>query len=171
LSLPLQHHKQHIDKLSKPMSNSGIPSRTPTLASNHSMSNIKPTPSDQSHDVVTSRRGSDHSSVPTEKEKAVTATGKPAGLQQGMVAPLQLSRWRFWAIFISLMISIFLFALGKSSHHLMMSVLIGRRPTYSGYCNSENHGSLQFSHRAFLASFWVLVSLSVLSVSMDLADI
>jgi hypothetical protein len=155
------------------MSNSSIPSRTPTLASNRSMSNIKPTPSDQSHDVVTFRRGSDHSSVPTEKEKAVTgatATGKPAGLQQGMVAPLQLSRWRFWAIFISLMISIFLFALGKSSHHLMMSVLIGRRPTYSGYCNPEDYGSLQFSHRAFLASFWVLVSLSVLSVSADQAD-
>lgn len=34
------------------------------------------------------------------------------GPQQGMVAPLQLTRWRFWAIFISLMISIFLFALG-----------------------------------------------------------
>lgn len=78
------------------------------------MSKVKPSPSDHSHDVA-ARRGSDHSSVSSEKAVKGTATPtKPAGLQQGMVAPLQLSRWRFWAIFISLMISIFLFALGKS---------------------------------------------------------
>lgn len=93
------------------MSESNTPTRTPTLVSTHSaMSKVKQAPSD-------SRRGSDHSSVVSgsDAEKKVKApTTTPTGPQVGMVAPLQLSRWRFWAIFISLMISIFLFALGES---------------------------------------------------------
>jgi len=73
--------------------------------SESAVSKAKPPASSDSHGVHT-RRGSDESS--TSPEKVV----KPGTPQQGMVAPLQLSRWRFWAIFISLMISIFLFALG-----------------------------------------------------------
>lgn len=74
------------------------------MVTNHSDTVVKanPDPSAQSH----TRRGSDESS--THPEKII----KPSTPQQGMVAPLELSKWRFWAIFISLMISIFLFALG-----------------------------------------------------------
>jgi hypothetical protein len=95
------------------MSLTQTPSRTPTAVTDHSdkvMSNAKPPRSSTSHEGIAPRRASDDSSVPS--EKAVKATTGP---QQGMVAPLQLSRWRFWAIFVSLMISIFLFALGELS--------------------------------------------------------
>jgi hypothetical protein len=123
-------------------------SRTPTMVSDHSdtVSKAIPPPSSDSH----ARRSSDGSSIPSEK---VVQPGSP---QQGMVAPLQLSRWRFWAIFISLMISIFLFALGMSLTLSVDGMLI-RRPTYPRYGHSQNHRSLQLAHRTIMARFWFLV--------------
>jgi len=122
-------------------------SRTPTMVSDHSdtVSKAKPPPSSGS-----ARRGSDESS--THPEKVV----KPATPQQGMVAPLQLSRWRFWAIFVSLMISIFLFALGMSSIMSLEEVLTCR-PTYPRYCHSQDHRSLQLPYRIIMARIWFLV--------------
>ncbi|OCF40914.1 aflatoxin efflux pump AFLT [Kwoniella heveanensis CBS 569] len=48
--------------------------------------------------------------TPTTKEKKVRAP--PAG-HAAVHAPIEVPRWRFWAIFLSLMISIFLFALDQ----------------------------------------------------------
>jgi hypothetical protein len=125
-------------------------SRTPTMVSDHSdtVSKAKPTPSSDSH----ARRSSDASSIHPEK------VIKPDTPQQGMVAPLQLSRWRFWAIFISLMISIFLFALGMSST-LSVDGIFTCRPTDPRYCYSQNHRSLQLPYRIIMARFWLLVCL------------
>jgi hypothetical protein len=50
------------------------------------------------------------SGIKKEKKKPIPA-GPPAGVSQQ--APLELSRWRFVAIFLALMMSIFLFALGE----------------------------------------------------------
>jgi len=123
-------------------------SRTPTMVSDHSdtVSKAKPDPSSDSH----ARRSSDGSSIHPEK------VVKPVTPQQGMVAPLQLSRWRFWAIFISLMISIFLFALGMSSTLPVDGTLI-HRPTYPRHGYSQNHRSLQLPYRIIMACFWFLV--------------
>lgn len=105
---------------------SNMPSRTPTLTSQHSASSkVKPPPSSSSSHSLPHNTALDGNldspkgkgsgaSTPTGSKKAV-AGGQP---QQGMVAPLELSRWRFWAVFISLMIAIFLFALGTSHHYL-----------------------------------------------------
>jgi hypothetical protein len=82
------------------------------MVSNHSDPLVKPPRTSDSHDVAPRRGSDDTTSVTSDKGKVA----KPStGPQHGMVAPLQLSRWRFWAIFISLMISIFLFALGMCS--------------------------------------------------------
>jgi hypothetical protein len=118
-------------------------SRTPTMVSDHSdtVSKAKPLP-----------RSSDGSSIHPEK------VIKPGTPQQGMVAPLQLSRWRFWAIFISLMISIFLFALGMSST-LSVDGRLTCRPTYPRYCYPQNHRSLQLPYRIIMARFRFLVRL------------
>lgn len=97
---------------------SKMPSRTPTLVSQHSTSSDDKArrPSSSNHSLP---RGDDDLKVKTQSgtTSPTDKDGKKAegGLQQGVVAPLQLTRWRFWAIFISLMISIFLFALGTSS--------------------------------------------------------
>lgn len=44
-------------------------------------------------------------------EAGQKGTSTPAG--QAMQAPIDVPRWRFWAIFISLMFGVFLFALGR----------------------------------------------------------
>jgi hypothetical protein len=49
-------------------------------------------------------------------QQAQAAQGKPVG--PSMQAPLELSRLRFWIIFLSLMLDIFLFALVRPSLHL-----------------------------------------------------
>lgn len=93
---------------------SNMPSRTPTLISHHSGDlKDKARPSSSTHSLS---HGADDnlktkfSDSPTPSEKDVKKIDK--GPERGMVAPLQLTRFRFWAIFLSLMISIFLFALG-----------------------------------------------------------
>lgn len=48
-----------------------------------------------------------------DKSKPQT-TPPPAGGHPVLHAPLEVSRTRFWLIFISLMVSVFLFALGQS---------------------------------------------------------
>ena len=137
-------------------------SRTPTMVSDHSdtVSKAKPDPSSDSH----ARRSSDGSSIHPEK------VVKPGTPQQGMVAPLQLSRWRFWAIFISLMISIFLFALGMSSI-MSLDGILTCRPTYPRHGYSQNHRSLQLPYRIVMARFWFLVCPHIysLAVSDDIA--
>lgn len=122
-------------------------SRTPTMVSDQSetVTKAKPAPSSDS-----ARRGSDESNIHPEK------VVKPGTPQQGMVAPLQLSRWRFWAIFISLMISIFLFALGMFSI-LSVHYILTCRPTYPRYCHSQNHRSLQLPYRIIMARLRFLV--------------
>lgn len=101
-------------------------SRTPTLVSHHSdtdSSKAKPRPSGShssthslSHGIdVAKRERSNSNRASTTGDKDKDEKPSSGGMEKGMVAPLQLTRWRFWAIFLSLMISIFLFALGKSS--------------------------------------------------------
>lgn len=52
------------------------------------------------------------SEVKIKEKKKPIPSGPPAGVSQQ--APLELSKWRFVAVFLALMMSVFLFALGQS---------------------------------------------------------
>lgn len=51
------------------------------------------------------------------KDKNAPKSAPPKGVSGGMQAPLELPRWRFWLVFVSLMVAIFLFALGECGCH------------------------------------------------------
>ena len=79
--------------------------------------------------IVTSRPESQHShhtdtssssslqrqkqAAKTEKKKHEHTPSAPPAGNSGFQAPADIPRWRFWAIFISLLLSIFLFALDQ----------------------------------------------------------
>lgn len=46
-------------------------------------------------------------------DKNTPKSAPPKGHSGTMQAPLELPRWRFWLVFVSLMVAIFLFALGE----------------------------------------------------------
>lgn len=97
------------------MAASNMPSPTPTLHSaDHSQGHKEPgesrrssTHSDPSAKALAKQERHEHNAA----KEAARAAAAPKGVS--MQAPIEVSRFRFWMIFLALMFSIFLFALGE----------------------------------------------------------
>jgi hypothetical protein len=95
------------------MAGSNMTSPTPTL---HSADHVHKDPSDSRRDsthsdpsakALAKQERHDHNAA----KEAARAAAAPQGVS--MQAPIEVSRFRFWMIFLALMFSIFLFALGE----------------------------------------------------------
>jgi hypothetical protein len=59
-------------------------------------------------------------------------------------APIELGKARFWAIMAALMVSVFLFALGRLISPFSLGGADDFRPTDRGHCYPQDHGGVQF---------------------------
>ena len=102
---------------------------------------IMPSPTSTLHaDEQTTKHVHTGPSSAASSVKEVKAAKTPKAAPEGVAlqAPLEIPRWRFWAVFISLLFSVFLFALGTCDVAFRSPTNLNRS-THPRNCHTKNH--------------------------------